>query len=150
MNDFRKDLLVGQAAEKLFAETAQAQLGATNIRYNTSTDINELRKWDLVYTNTAGNDVTFEIKHDLLSTSTGNFAIEYWGYDKASGIDATTATFWVIQSGSKFYIFKTKDLKQLINTNNFRSTQIINGVNYVHLIPIEKAATVATRILNIL
>lgn len=147
MNDFYKDLETGKEAERLFAEIATVKLGATQVKFNTSNKKEVLREWDIKYTNTEGKEVTFEIKNDLLSTSTGNFAVEFWGTNHASGIDATTANYWVILSGAKFYIFKTKDLKQLISANRFRSLQINNGTAYCYLVPIETAKTVATKII---
>lgn len=144
---FKQDLEIGRSAEKLFAWCAEKEFNATNIVYNTSLDVTELRKWDLQYTNTDNNQVTFEIKNDLLSTSTGNFAIEFFGRTAPSGIDATTADFWVILSNCKFYIFKTSTLKRFIEANRFRQIMINNGTAWCYLVPIEKVKHLA-KIIN--
>lgn len=148
-NNFKADLKTGQEAEKQFAECAEKELQATNIIFNTSTDVTELKKWDLKYTNTSGNEVTFEIKNDVMSSTTGNFAVEWYGSFDYSGISTTTANYWVILSNAKFYIFKTTELRKLIKDNNFRNLQINNKTAYCYLIPITKAAPLAVRIINI-
>ena len=52
-------------------------------------------------------------------------------------------------SGSKFYIFKTDDLRNFIKQNRFKSIQINNGTAYVYLVPIAKATPVATKIIDV-
>lgn len=146
-NNFTADLATGQQAERDFATVVQREFNATDIKFNTSLDVSELRKWDLSYCNRSGNRLTFEIKHDLLSTTTGNFAVEFFGRYAASGIDATTADYWTILSGDKFYIFKTTQLKELIKRNNFRSLRINNGSAYCYLIPISEAQKIAKVVL---
>lgn len=149
-NNFINDLAVGQAAEKQFAEVAVTQLGATNVIYNTSSDKEELKRWDLKYTNKNGIEISFEVKHDIRSTETGNFCIEYFWNDKPSGLTSTTANYWVIKSGVKFYVFNTAALRNYIKVNNCRSIQILNGLGWVYLIKIVDIKSLAIKILNIL
>lgn len=63
--------------------------------------------------------LTFEVKHDLMATKTGNVAIEYRNskQDKPSGIDRTTADYWCHKIDGNIYICKVKDLLKFIEDN---------------------------------
>lgn len=148
MNNFLKDLQTGKEAEIQFSIIAERQLGATDIKFNTSKNRDELKKWDISYTNQDGKELTFEIKNDVLSEKTGNLAIEFWGRNSASGISTTTADYWVMLSCGQFLIFKTSRLREYIKNNKLRSLQIKNGTAYCYLLPINDAKLITSKILN--
>ena len=62
---------------------------------------------------------TIEVKHDIFSRISGNFAIEFYNSKscKNSGITATKANFWCHIVKDEIFIIKTSDLKKFIVKN---------------------------------
>ena len=58
-----------------------------------------------------------EIKMDLKSNSTHNFAFEFECNGKKSGLAATKADLWVSTDGRTFYLFETEKLKRHLRDN---------------------------------
>ena len=147
MNNFKQDLIAGKEVEQWFA-LLLAKAGHTNIEFNNSTDVSELIKWDIQCTQgKAGRTVRFEIKWDKKSTTTGNLALEFWGRSKPSGIDATTADYFVFLTNNEFFIFETKVLKNLVKNMNFTNLCINNGTAYCYLMPKEQVRQFAKAVL---
>lgn len=141
MNDFKTDLEVGQTAEFILASMLIMN-GITGVTFNTSTSIEQLKKYDIMYYNVnASQPVLIEVKNDLRAEYTGYFAIEakYKGND--SGILKTTANYWAILSDDKFYIISTKELKTLIDSNIYRCIEVNNGTTFIHLVKVIDVAT---------
>lgn len=70
-------------------------------------------------------DHSIEVKNDIKSDSTGNFAIEYMCDGKPSVILTTKANWWVFADSLKFYFFETKRLFDwlLSNKNCYKKTK---------------------------
>ena len=136
-NTFPSDLIGGLQAEAQFMELLKNS-GNTGILKNEAKETSELIKWDIQCTNKKGSHVRFEIKWDKMSTTTGNLALEFFGRSKPSGIDATTADYFVFLTGDEFFIYKTDNLKKMVRAMNFRSICINNGTAYCYLMPISK------------
>jgi hypothetical protein len=88
------------------------------------------------------DNIKIEVKSERNAFKYGNFAIEKTYYGKPSGIDNTTAHYWVhyaILSNSKYecYIFPIDDLKKLI-----KSCRIVSGgdnmASTMYLLPLTK------------
>lgn len=62
-------------------------------------------------------DLLIEIKRDFKSDETGNFAIEYWSWNKPSGIATTLSELWVMTDKRNFYIFSVSRLKEFMRNN---------------------------------
>ena len=73
--------------------------------------------------------VMVELKRDLKSDGTGNFAIEYFFKENLSGIAATKASVWVMADKLKFYCFSTEKLKAFISTNKQYLKRVRGGDN---------------------
>ena len=94
----------------------------------------------------------FEVKTDYRAWQTGNFYIETWQYSREdesdkrqSGINVTTAEWWVFAGPSKngFIAIRTQDLKDLMIEINPRETRQprINGntnASIGRLVPIKE------------
>ena len=57
--------------------------------------------------------IKYEVKGDRLSSKTGNFYIEYMGYEKPSGIATSTANKWMLLYDESFYVVPIRDLRRL-------------------------------------
>ena len=70
------------------------------------------------------NDIKYEVKYDGYSVKSGNFFIEYKGYDKPSGISTTQAKFYIITDGDKYFMIDTQLLIKLCNEyGNIKQTK---------------------------
>jgi len=58
-----------------------------------------------------------EVKRDLKSDETQNFAFEFEFKGEASGLTSTKADLWVMADSQKFYIFSTERLKDFFREN---------------------------------
>lgn len=143
---FLSDLAVGKQAETELVSTLSTEFPTfTDFAYNTSSKLAELKKYDISFTAPSGQ-YTIEVKNDLRSSQTGNFAFEILYKGKPSGINSTEATFFAVKSGESFYIFQTNELRKLLleTPHNWRQTDIINGTATVILVPIEDIKDMAT------
>jgi hypothetical protein len=66
-----------------------------------------------------------EIKRDLKSDETGNFAFEYWSWGKPSGLATTLADIWVMVDTKAYYLCTTERLKEFLRAN----WQLLHKVN---------------------
>lgn len=142
---FITDLAVGKEAEEQLVQTLSSTYPHfSDFQYNTSTDLQQLKKYDFTFTGNTGS-YSVEVKHDVKSSTTGNFAFEYLYKNKPSGINSTEADFFAIKSGDQFYVFKTSELKKrLLETpHNWRKTDIINGTASIILVPIDEIKDMA-------
>jgi hypothetical protein len=71
---------------------------------------------------TLPNEKTFEVKFDSISIKTGNFFIEFVGYNKPSGLSVSIADFHIITDGIYYFLISTKKLKQLVENCNIKKT----------------------------
>lgn len=62
-------------------------------------------------------DIKIEIKRDLKSDQTNNFAFEIYFRGKKSGLSITEAKVWIMADSRKFYCFDTEKLKDFCRLN---------------------------------
>ena len=88
-----------------------------------------------------------EVKSDFMWQDTGNVAIEFVNYGKASGIDATKAEYWIIELHKRLpdgtttvhtrLLESVADLKEKV-----KNTRIVNGgdnnASRMYLVPLKK------------
>lgn len=106
---FKTSLKEGNLGQKYFTDI----LDSLSIKWESSNDIH----YDIIIINPIV--ITVEIKNDLFSAKSGNIAIEFWNskQNKPSGINATTATYWVhVLSQNEIWVIKTLDLKKICLT----------------------------------
>ena len=145
LNNFAKDLQIGKIAETEFIQTLSTCYPKySNFQYNDSTSLEQLRKYDVSFTGTK-RDYTVEVKFDVKSSQTGNFAFEIYYKGSPSGIQSTQADFFAVKSGNQFFVFNTKKLRsRLLNQpHKWRITDIINGTATVILVPMDEIKELA-------
>ena len=92
--------------------------------------------------------IKYEVKGDRLSSKTGNFFIEYMGYDRPCGIAATEADKWMLLYDKSFYVIQTEDLEEL-TFQATRTSQTKDGMTLGKLVRVIDVRPFAI-ILNIL
>lgn len=120
MSNFKKDLLLGQKAENRLAVLLRNELNI-KVDINNSSDYQTLKEFDLLL----NDKIKVEVKHDLMASQTGNFAIEFKCNNISSGIASTKSTIWVYLIDDTFYFFNVKDLKQLFV--NIKYHRLVKG-----------------------
>lgn len=74
--------------------------------------------YDLLVTSNKGAQAKIEVKHDEMSSKTGNIAIELFrsieGIKYNSGLTATKATHYIYKIRNKFYSISVDALKKLL------------------------------------
>lgn len=109
MNNFKRDLAFGNKYEKL----ALSYLEYDNVKHMEG----NFKEYDFIITR---HDIEYkvEVKSDRLSAKTCNLAIEYECSNKPSGINATTANFWmyfiVYDNKEECYKIPVDELKEII------------------------------------
>jgi hypothetical protein len=85
-------------------------------------------KGEISFENTLDQIVFFEVKFDLMSSSTGNLAIEFWNpkSNKESGILITRSDFWIFAFNNpiELWICEVSFLKEYMNEN--KAKRIVN------------------------
>lgn len=81
------------------------------------------------------DNITYEVKADIMSQTTNNFFIEYEGYNKPSGLAITKAEKHILISGDEYYVINTQQIKQLIKINKYRQVMTQNKSTKGYLIP---------------
>lgn len=113
--DFQKDILTGKESEEKFANLLLKKCNQIkNISFNND------KRYDVLVELNNNKNITFEIKHDLMTGTTGNIAIETYCRGKLSGINVTEAEYFVIHcftNQEHFYIFNTQILKNIVQQN---------------------------------
>ena len=100
---------------------------------------------------------TIECKYDWYSEKSGNLAIEYFNptSNKASGIDATSATLWGIVINDRDYktiwLTSVANLKQFIKNNSPYKTmmKVGDGNASIYLYKTDKLLTIFHRVDNL-
>jgi len=83
---------------------------------------------------------TVEIKFDRLAEKTGNFVIEVEFDDRPSGLEGTTADFWLIYFNKVAYLLETESLRYLVRESK-RKRFVFGGFekkSKLVLIPVEE------------
>lgn len=116
--DFRKDLAKAKEVELEFMELYCKD---RTILYS---KINDDNKFDILV-KTPEKEVTFEVKHDIMSCYTGNLAVEYECRGKPSGIVTSQADYWVYKLDKDFFLIERKTLRKLIDDQKY--FRIVSG-----------------------
>ena len=59
------------------------------------------------------DNLKYEVKADAMSLKTNNFFIEFYGYNKPSGIATTEANFYIITDTNIYYLIDVTKLKDI-------------------------------------
>lgn len=117
--DFRKDLIEGEEGEQVVLKDL-VSMGGKLISDNKN------NKYDLLVSK-GDESITYEIKTDVYCKpeyDTGNMFIEFECRGKESGIMVSEAKWFVMyyKFFNELWYIKTKDLKELIQTETLRET----------------------------
>ena len=136
--NFNKDLIIGEQGERTVAQDLES-IGAKLITDNKNNSHDLIIEKD-------GTQLKYEIKTDIFcfpQFDTGNMFIEFECRGKKSGIEVTTADWFVMYYKylKEIWYIKTDELKKLINDNQFFETEFSGDQNSNtrgYLIPREK------------
>ena len=106
MDTWNEQLVVGETSQGLLIKLL-TELGFSVQLYLDG----KAKEADLVI------NMTIELKRDVLSATTGNYAIEYLFKGKPSGISTTTSTIFAIQTDTHFHLYHTSKLKAFLKAN---------------------------------
>ena len=105
---FSKDLAIGESVEQELLQIIRKKyINAEKIPGNHKT-------YDFYIPEV---NMTIEVKADLKSDQTGNFFIECEFNGEPSGIEATTAQWWILVDSTNYYFIETETLGYLIQMN---------------------------------
>lgn len=111
--NFQKDLAESAVATKeAIARIKHHFPGLTDVKEYNGKEYDVIGSLD-------GKTVTFELKNELMVQKTGNVAIEFECRGHKSGIDVTTADYWVESIRDGVYIIPTEELRQRIARQEF-------------------------------
>ena len=127
LSNFNKLLALGQYYEQESQRMICARNGVTIISTQTSENYKTYHQ-DF----TTSDGISFEVKGDIASLTTGNVFIEFKQGDKLSGISITTADYHIIFSGT-YYLIETDMLKKLTHNRIIRRTA---SYSYGYIIPV--------------
>jgi hypothetical protein len=90
------------------------------------------------------NNLTYELKCDVMASKTKNFFIEHFGYGKPSGISTTQANFYVLSFDvMNYYQISVIVLKQLLSKNNYKIICTKDKSTYGQLVPINDIISIS-------
>lgn len=104
-NGWESDLADGEATEETIMK-AMRQRGLSPIKIP-----GKFSAFDIFVPE---NRKTYEIKRDWKSRETGNIVIEIWMYGKPSGLMATEADQWIIDTGAEWIHITPQAIKDCI------------------------------------
>jgi hypothetical protein len=113
MNTFDKELIDAKKAEDMFLHILC--MAGSNAELNQSSDINQLRKGDIVVHDDRYGDYYLEVKHDKMASTTGNVCFEL------STLNHTASPYLVYLIDDNFYIWKTNDIKRKIINKEYKA-----------------------------
>ena len=124
--NFNKDLIIGEQGERTVAQDLES-IGAKLITDNKNNSHDLIVEKD-------GTQLKYEIKTDIFcfpQFDTGNMFIEFECRGKKSGIEVTTADWFVMYYKylKEIWYIKTDELKKLINDNQFFETEFSGDQN---------------------
>ena len=111
--DYDKDFLVGKQAE----EEVKALLHAKHkgvIDTSVEPNMCDRSKFDFAVRTRKFMDVRIEVKYDIRSWETGNVLVESGSYDRPTGIDVTTADYWVYKLRDGFWVIPPGRLRAMV------------------------------------
>jgi hypothetical protein len=81
------------------------------------------------------NKIKYEVKFDGYSIKSKNFFIEFEGYGKPSGINATKADNYIITDGINYYLINSLKLKDICEECIIRTTK--DKLTYGYIVPVQ-------------
>lgn len=118
--NFKKDVKKGE-----YLESIVYKMISNRCKDVYKISFNNDYKYDIVV---LFNDMTFctiEVKYDMMSAKTGNIAIETMCRGKNSGINSSTADYFIygiiIKDNLKIFIIRREKLIDIINKNKFKT-----------------------------
>ena len=75
--------------------------------------------------------IKYELKTDEKSLTTGNFYIEYQGYNKLSGITTTKADYYILSNTKEYYLIDVGILRALTKNKPTRATKDGSTLGYI-------------------
>jgi hypothetical protein len=128
--NFHKDLARAEETEAEVAKILAKKAGPSYLEVSWGHGKAEL---DIQLTTIFGS-TTFELKEDFAHAKYGNIAIEYWSRGKPSGINVTTAKFWIQkvheQDGSmNLYMISCRKLRDMILYKRYKR-KVENGGDF--------------------
>ena len=119
--NFSKDLVDAQVVEQEVLKKLQILIPElTNWQLSTCKEFDISADWK-------DRKITFEVKNDLMAAKTGNAAIEYEYRGKPSGIAVTEADYLVYKIKEKYFIFRTKKVRQKLLEDKAFSRKVAGG-----------------------
>lgn len=112
---FEEDLARGMVAEDLAFKLVK---GA----YKCAAKINAFKGYDIWVPELHHG---IEVKADLMSQQTGKFFIEVEFDGKPSGLDATTAGYWLLWDAKQFLLITPESIRQLIHDLKLEKKQYL-------------------------
>jgi len=109
VSNFDEDLRYGEAVEQEVLQLIQKK--NSSIRKVNG----NFKSFDLYIPEV---NLSIEVKYDIKSDETGNFFIECEFNGEPSGIQTTTAEWWILVDGQNYYFIETESLGYLIQLNN--------------------------------
>jgi hypothetical protein len=77
-------------------------------------------------------NIKYEVKTDEYSIKSGNYFIEFQGYNKPSGLTTTQAAFYILTNTINYYLIDIDILRALTKNKPIRTTK--DGLTYGYLI----------------
>ena len=112
-SNFKKQLVKYQPYEKIAADKIASLNNVSILSFCDN------YKYDFE----TSDNLKYEVKTDEASIKTNNIFIEFYGYNKPSGISITEANFYIINDTINYYLISVKNLKQLIYDNNCKKIE---------------------------
>jgi len=140
--NFQKDLERAKECEKKVVEMLQSH------PINTDFEFNNDAKYDIKY-KCEGNEITLEVKEDLMWEKTGNVAIELQSRGKPSGICTSVADRWCYVLGDEFWFGKPGDIRLFLIQHWDRIRRVKggdDGTSFMALVKLEDFKEIFTRI----
>ena len=100
---FKENLKKFQPFEEEAGKLIEKHKNVTILSYNNNNE------YDFI----TSDNIKYEVKAEPMSLKTNNYFIEYHGYGKQSGINATKAEYYIITNTINYYLIETSKLKEL-------------------------------------
>ena len=98
---------------------------------------NKLNYHIIHYDFKTSDNISYEVKADIMSNKTNNFFIEYQQFNELSGISITTAINHILINNMVFYCIATNKIRKLIELKHFPTVSTKDGNSKGFLIPIK-------------
>jgi hypothetical protein len=122
---FDTDLLEAHEKENLFGKIFSES--RHNCEITTSQDKGSFSDWDVkIYFTDHKKELTFEVKQDKMTQSTGNIAVEYQrtlksGEIRPTCISISKADVWAYWVANSFWLIDTESLRQMIADKKYKA-----------------------------